>query len=93
MSNKIDYKKEYNTMRKEYRLAYEENIMFREKDYKDISDKLDYDISQNILQSFELDIRIGIDTSCDMDGTMCIKRPILDKYIQNYIKQNYLIDI
>ena len=93
MSNKIDYKKECNTMKEEYRLAYEENIMFREKDYKDISNKLDYDISQNILQSFELDIRIGIDTSCDMYGTMCIKRPILDKYIQNYIKQNYLIDI
>ena len=37
--------------------------------------------------------KIGIDTCCDMDGTMCIKRPIIDQYIQNYIKNNYIIEL
>ena len=93
MNSKIDYKQKYISLKEEYHIVYEENIMLRDKDYKDISNALDYDIKENVLRSFELDIKIGIDTCCDMDGTMCIKRPMIDQYIQNYIKNNYIIEL
>eukprot|EP01047_Picozoa_sp_COSAG01_P031217 COSAG01_NODE_2206_length_8170_cov_70.537108_4_plen_94_part_00 len=93
MSNQIDYKHEYNKLRKEYQSAYDENLLLREKNYSDISHQLDYDIKENILRAFELDIRIGIDTCCNENGDMMINRKVIDKYIQNYIRHNYVIDI
>ena len=56
MNSKIDYKQKYISLKEEYHIVYEENIMLRDKDYKDISNALDYDIKENVLRSFELDM-------------------------------------